>query len=497
MCGIVAIQQCSDENVSFELLEALLNLQHRGQDASGIMTYHNGQIFSRKKNGLVLSRYSKENLMRLKGRIGLGHVRYQTAGKRINDEICGKEEIQPFYSSLPYGMMLAHNGTISQTEHLVEFLKKNYRHINSASDSDMLINLFAYVMLQLLRNKNNVFNSICKTVYQIYNMCKGAYSVVIYIVGFGLVAFKDPYGIRPLVYGYRTVGSPTVGSPTVGSPTVGSSTVGSPTSDRDYMIASESVALDILNYKLIDEVAAGQVICITEQGQCMRKQISAASSLRPCIFEYVYLARPDSIINGVSVYKARQNMGRKIAESMIYFECLPQKIDLVIPVPETARPCAIELAKCLQVEYGEGIIKNQFSSRTFIARDNNIRKQYMKRKFNVLRSKIEGKNVIVVDDSIVRGNVSKYIVKSLRDAGANRVYFVSCSPPLRHPNIYGIDIGSKKELIADESNAYKICKLIGADGLIYMDQTDLEDAVRECNNELGRFETSVFDGKYI
>ncbi len=491
MCGIVGILK-HDEDVSFEILEALLNLQHRGQESSGIMTYSpkDDKVNFKKRQGFVLDNYTNQNLMNLKGNIGIGHVRYSTSGYKgdYNQSIIA--EAQPFYISLPFGIMLAHNGNILFPDKLKEYLfEKDYRHINSTSDTDILINLISFLLMEELKKENtlpvkvsctHVFNAITK----LYSICTGAYSVILYIIGFGLVAFRDPFGIRPLVLGLRKTG-------------LGEDI------RKEYMVASESVALDILDYKLFQDVGPGEIICIQPHG--MVGKLNRNAKLSPCIFEYVYFARQDSIMNGISVYKARSNIGSKLAQKIkkMLLEGAsssgipPHEIDVVMPVPDASRPSAIKIAHDLGINYEEGIIKNRFTHRTFILPNNKIRKQFLKRKFNTIKSVIQNKNILIVDDSIVRGNTSKHIIQMVKDAGAKSVYLALCSPPLKYPNVYGIDIPTANELIAHNKSIDEISEYLGTTKLIFLDLEDLVDAVGKENPNIVQFDCSVFDGSYV
>lgn len=465
MCGIVGIVASSPVNQS--LYDALTVLQHRGQDAAGIVTIHEGNFKQRKANGLVKDVFETKHMMRLKGNIGIGHVRYPTAGSS------SAAEAQPFYVNSPYGIVLAHNGNLTNVQDLVKTCQKNHRHVNTTSDSEVLLNILAHEISQCDSQKiqpEDIFEAVKNVNAQI----RGAYGVVSLIIGIGLVAFRDPNGIRPLVLGSRT----------------------GEKGMTEYMVASESVALDILGFKLVRDVAPGEAIFISEQGVLHSEICAEKTSLRPCIFEYVYFARPDSIMNGVSVYAARVHMGTMLGEK-IKNEYKDLDIDVVIPIPETSCDIAVEIARCLGVPYRQGFVKNRYIGRTFIMPGQKQRKKSVKNKLNPIPSEFKGKKVLLVDDSIVRGTTSGQIVDMAHEAGAEKVYFASAAPEIRYPNVYGIDMPSSQELIAYGKSVDEVCTLIRAEGLIYQSLEDLEKAVRMENPELKEFETSVFNGTYI
>lgn len=465
MCGIVGI--VSKFPVNQDLFDALTVLQHRGQDAAGIATCDDSKLFLRKGNGLVRDVFHTRDMLALHGKMGIGHVRYPTAGCFLD------EEAQPFYVNSPYGITLAHNGNLINTTELThELAKTNLRHINTTSDSELLLNVFAYE-LQRLGKMQLSHEDIFTAVNAVHRRCVGAYAVVIMITGYGVVAFRDPHGIRPLIYGKRGTSLGT-----------------------DYMVASESVALDVLGYQPVADVAPGEAIFITEDGQFYQRICAEITDYRPCLFEYVYLARPDSIIDKISVYKVRLRMGEALAEKILR-EYPDHDIDVVIPVPETSRTAAVTLSHCLGVKYREGFVKNTYIGRTFIMPGQTLRKKSVRQKLNTIPLEFKGKNVLLVDDSIVRGTTSKEIIQMARDAGANKVYFASAAPEIRHPNIYGIDIPVASELIAYDRNTKEICDAIGADWLIFQDLQVLIDAAREGNSAIMQFEDSVFTGNYI
>lgn len=465
MCGIVGIVASSPVNQS--LYDALTVLQHRGQDAAGIVTIHEGNFKQRKANGLVKDVFETKHMMRLKGNIGIGHVRYPTAGSS------SAAEAQPFYVNSPYGIVLAHNGNLTNVQDLVKTCQKNHRHVNTTSDSEVLLNILAHEISQCDSQKIQP-EDIFKAVKNVNSQIRGAYGVVSLIIGIGLVAFRDPNGIRPLVLGSRT----------------------GEKGMTEYMVASESVALDILGFKLVRDVAPGEAIFISEQGVLHSEICAEKTSLRPCIFEYVYFARPDTIMNGVSVYAARVHMGTMLGEK-IKNEYKDLDIDVVIPIPETSCDIAVEIARCLGVPYRQGFVKNRYIGRTFIMPGQKQRKKSVKNKLNPIPSEFKGKKVLLVDDSIVRGTTSGQIVDMAHEAGAEKVYFASAAPEIRYPNVYGIDMPSSQELIAYGKSVDEVCTLIRAEGLIYQSLEDLEKAVRMENPELKEFETSVFNGVYI
>lgn len=465
MCGVVGI--VSKLPVNQDLFDALTVLQHRGQDAAGIATCDGSKLFLRKGNGLVRDVIHTREMLALKGNIGIGHVRYPTAGCFLD------EEAQPFYVNSPYGITLAHNGNLINTNELAHNLSKaNLRHINTGSDSELLLNVFAYE-LQRLGKVELSEEDIFRAVGAVHQRCLGAYAVVAMITGYGIVAFRDPHGIRPLIYGKRETAL-----------------------GVDYMVASESVALDISGFQPIADVAAGEAIFITEDGSFYQKVCAPVVKHRPCLFEYVYLARPDSIIDKISVYKVRLRMGEKLAEKILH-EHAHHNIDVVIPVPETSRTVAMTLSQRLGLKYREGFVKNTYIGRTFIMPGQTLRKKSVRQKLNTIPLEFKGKSVLLVDDSIVRGTTSKEIIQMARDAGAANVYFASAAPEIYHPNIYGIDIPVANELVAYGRDTDEICEAIGADWLLFQDLQVLIDAAHEGNSAISEFEDSVFSGKYV
>jgi len=465
MCGIVGI--VSHSPVNQEIYDALTVLQHRGQDAAGIVTTSGGRLFLRKDNGLVRDVFRTDHMLRLQGNAGVGHVRYPTAG------VESSAEAQPFYVNTPYGICLSHNGNLTNADQLGEELfRSDRRHLNTDSDSEILLNVFAHELMRV-ENLELTPDDIFEAVSALHRRCSGGYAATALITGYGLVGFRDPHGIRPVVYGKRETEAGT-----------------------DYMIASESVALDALGYELIDDINPGECVVITLDGQLHVRQCAANPVYSPCIFEYVYLSRPDSVIDDVYVYKARLRMGTYLAEKILR-EWPDHDIDVVIPIPSTSRTAAVELASQLDVKYREGFIKNRYIGRTFIMPGQQQRAKSVRQKLNPIDLEFADKNVLLVDDSIVRGTTSRQIIEMAREAGAAKVYFASAAPPVRYPNVYGIDMPSATELVAHGHSEDEIAKVIGADKLIYQDMADLERAVSDGNPNLAHFEDSVFSGEYI
>jgi amidophosphoribosyltransferase len=465
MCGIAAI--VSHQTVNQELYDALTVLQHRGQDAAGIVTCEAGRLHLRKENGLTRDVFTNAQMLKLKGNMGIGHVRYPTAG------CTSSAEAQPFYVNSPFGLTLAHNGNLTNTEELKKALfVEDQRHINTDSDSEVLLNVFAHE-LQSLGKLHLSVDDVFQAVSGVHRRCRGAYAVVIMIAGVGILGFRDPHGIRPIVFGERK------------------SEQGS-----EFMIASESVALDVLGFELIRDIAPGEAVFIEESGVLHTKQCSDAIDHCPCIFEYVYFARPDSIIDRISVYKARLRMGEKLAKK-VQRDWPDHDIDVVIPIPDTSRTAALQMANILGVKYREGFIKNRYIGRTFIMPGQKMREKSVKQKLNAISLEFEGKNVLLVDDSIVRGTTSEQIIQMARDAGAKKVYFASAAPPVRYPNVYGIDMPAAHELIAHDRTEDEVCAAIGADRVIYQELNDLIDAVRKGNQDIQHFDTSCFSKEYI
>ena len=466
MCGIIGMVGKSAVNQA--IYDGLTVLQHRGQDAAGIMTCDDGRLYLRKDNGLVRDVFQTRHMVKLRGNMGIGHVRYPTAG------CSSSAEAQPFYVNSPYGIALAHNGNLTNADKLKEeVFRDDLRHVNTGSDSEILLNVFAHELQRqgkLRMEAEHVFDAVAR----VHQRVKGGYAAVAMIIGYGIVGFRDPYGIRPLFIGKRN------------------------TCDGDeFVLASESVAIDALGFDRVRDVEPGEAVFIGEDGSFHARQCAAEPLHSPCIFEYVYFARPDSIIDGISVYKARLRMGEKLAHKIK--RVFPDHdIDVVIPIPDTSRTSALQLANDLGVLYREGFIKNRYIGRTFIMPGQKQRKKSVRQKLNAISLEFKGKNVLLVDDSIVRGTTSKEIIQMARDAGANKVYFASAAPPVRFPNVYGIDMPTSAELIGYGRDEQEIAQAIGADWLVYQDIEDLVDAVlHKKNKAVQQFEASVFDGKYI
>lgn len=465
MCGIVGI--VGKTPVAQSLYDGLTVLQHRGQDAAGIITIDHNRFNLRKANGLVRDVFHTRHMKRLAGHMGIGHVRYPTAGTSSS------AEAQPFYVNSPFGIAFAHNGNLTNSHELQEeVFRIARRHINTSSDSELLLNIFAHELQQCTELTVSA-EDIFRVVTNVHKKIRGAYAVAAAIIGQGVVAFRDPNGIRPLALGKRITEM-----------------------GEEYMVASESVALDAVGFTFIRDVAPGEAVFITEHGELHTQQCAEKPSTSPCIFEFVYFARPDSFIDGISVYASRVNMGRKLGEK-IAREWADLDIDVVIPIPETSMDVALQIANTLELPYRQGFVKNRYIGRTFIMPGQTMRKQSVRRKLNAISSEFKGKNVLLVDDSIVRGTTSGQIIEMARESGAKKVYFASAAPEIRFPNVYGIDMPSANELIAYGREIEQIADLIQADGLIFQDIKDLVEAVREENTDIQRFETSVFDGNYI
>ena len=465
MCGIIGIVARSSANQM--IYDGLTVLQHRGQDAAGIATYEEGRLYLRKSNGLVRDVFHTRHMFNLRGRMGIGHVRYPTAG------VASNAEAQPFYVNSPYGITLAHNGNLTNSEQLKrELFEDDLRHINTESDSEVLLNVFAHELQSFGKFRIDA-SDIFRAIARVHERCSGGYAAVAMITGVGIVAFRDPYGIRPIVFGGRETADGT-----------------------EYVVASESVAIDALGFELIRDLAPGEVVFISKDGEVYTQHYAPATHYAPCIFEHVYLARPDSIIDGISVHKARMRMGEALA-AKIEREWSAHDIDVVIPIPDTARTAALELAHALDVKYREGFIKNRYIPRTFIMPGQAMRRKSVRQKLNAISLEFEGKNVLLVDDSIVRGTTSTQIIEMAREAGARKVYFASAAPPVRYPNVYGIDMPTSEELIAHNRSGEEIGKSIGADGLIYQELDALVECALRGNPDIVEFEQSCFSGEYI
>ncbi|NMG64280.1 amidophosphoribosyltransferase [Azoarcus indigens] len=467
MCGILGVVATSPVNQL--LYDGLQVLQHRGQDAAGIVTAEGGRFHMHKGSGLVRDVFRTRNMRNLDGNWGIAHVRYPTAGSAYN-----AAEAQPFYVNSPFGLLLAHNGNLTNSEELKrEMFLADLRHINTNSDSEVLLNVLAHELQAACNGLKLDEEAVFRAVAGVHRRCRGAYAAVVMIAGYGLLAFRDPYGIRPLVIGRNDVGEGT-----------------------EWLVASESVAVDVLGFKLLRDVAPGEAILIDTEGNFRSRQCAERTVEAPCMFEFVYLARPDSIIDGVSVYESRVKMGEFLAEKMK--RTMPHvNIDVVIPIPDSSRPAAMEMAHRLGLPYREGFVKNRYIGRTFIMPGQATRKKSVRQKLNTIHQEFQGKSVLLVDDSIVRGTTSKEIVNMAREAGATKVYLASAAPPVRYANVYGIDMPTRGELIASDRNEEEIRKEIGADGLLYQDLDDLKAAVRAVNPAINFFETSCFDGCYV
>jgi amidophosphoribosyltransferase len=467
MCGILGVVSYSPANQL--LYDGLQVLQHRGQDAAGIATMDEDTIHLHKGNGLVRDVFRTRNMRALKGNTGIAHVRYPTAGSSMDHN-----EAQPFYVNSPFGIVLGHNGNLNNAQELKkELFEQDLRHINTNSDSEVLLNVLANELQSRSRTQRLEASIIFDAVSGVHQRCHGAYAVVAIIAGYGLLAFRDIYGIRPLVIGMNETDAGT-----------------------EYLIASESVALDTLGFKFMRDIAPGEAAFIDFSGNLHTKQCSNRAQLTPCLFEYVYFSRPDSVLDGISVHEARLFMGEFLADKLAR-EWSDVKIDVVIPIPDSSRPSALQLASRLNILFREGFVKNRYIGRTFIMPGQAMRKKSVRQKLNAINLEFKGKNVLLVDDSIVRGTTSREIVQMARDAGALKVYFASAAPPVRFPNVYGIDMPSRAELIATGRTNSEICREIGADALIYQDLDDLKAAVRKSNPAIVDFEASCFNGVYI
>lgn len=463
MCGIVGIVGTSE--VAAALYDGLTVLQHRGQDAAGIATADGSHLRVHKGNGLVRDVFDAKAMRLLEGRVGIAHCRYPTAGSE------GLDEAQPFYVNSPYGIALAHNGNLVNTDALRrEVFEQDRRNVNTESDSEVLLNVFAH---ELDTQKALTPESVFKAIEGVNRRAKGGYAVVATVLGLGLVGFRDPHGIRPLVLGKRTTDNGT-----------------------EYAIASESVALDILGFERMRDVAPGEAVVVTARGELHTRICAEDPQHTPCIFEYVYFARPDSMMDEISVHKARMRMGVTLGEKILR-ERPDHDIDVVIPIPDTSRDAALEIANLLGVKYREGFIKNRYVGRTFIMPGQGERAKSVKRKLNAIPLEFKNRVVLLVDDSIVRGTTSKQIVQMARDAGARKVYLASAAPPVRYPNIYGIDMPSSEELVAHSRTEAEIEQLLGCDWLIYQDLSDLEDAVAGPKFPGRKFDSSCFNGEYV
>lgn len=467
MCGIVGIVGAGPVNQL--LYDTLLLLQHRGQDAAGIATSRGSQFYLHKAKGLVRDVFRTRDMRSLYGHSGIGHTRYPTAGSAASDE-----ESQPFYVNAPFGITLSHNGNLTNTTQLrAELQSLNHRHVNTRSDSEVLLNVLASELQDVTCGTGIDSDAVFRAVSGVHRRVRGAYAVVASIADQGLLAFRDPNGIRPLCIGYREFG---------------------PT--REWMVASESAALEASGFTLMRDVAPGEGIFIDHAGKLSYKQCASSARNLPCVFEYVYFARPDSVIEGVSVHAARMRMGEYLARS-VASNFRSADIDVVMPVPDSSRPAAMQLAASLNLPYREGLVKSSYIGRTFIMPGQQMRQKSVRQKLNAMGVEFKGKNVLIVDDSIVRGTTSREIVNMARAAGANRVYLASAAAPIRHPNVYGIDMPLRKELIASGRDIDQVSTILGVDGLVYQDIMDMQRSVTDLNPALRGLETSCFDGRYV
>lgn len=463
MCGIVGV--VSQSPVNQLIYDALLLLQHRGQDAAGIVTQQERKFFMHKAKGMVRDVFRTRNMRSLPGNCGLGQVRYPTAGNAFNDE-----EAQPFYVNAPFGIVLVHNGNLTNAQVLkAELFNTDHRHINTESDSEVLLNVLAHEIEATTRGMPLTPRDVFEAVRRVHRRIKGSYAVIAMIAGHGVLAFRDPFGIRPLCLGR---------------------------SHDTWMMASESVALEGTSHNFERNIAPGEAVFIDMKGEIHAQQCADTPMLNPCIFEFVYLARPDSVLDGISVYQARMNLGATLAKRVIS-TVPPNEIDVVIPIPESSRPSAAQLAQLLGLPYREGFVKNRYVGRTFIMPGQSVRKKSVRQKLNAIASEFKGRNVLLVDDSIVRGTTSKEIVQMARDAGARKVYMASAAPPVRYPNVYGIDMPTSQELVAHNRTVEEIREIIGCDALIYQDVEAMKKAIGSLNPAIKDFDASCFDGVYV
>ena len=464
MCGIVGV--VSTTPVNQLIYDALLLLQHRGQDAAGIVTQQERKFFMHKAKGMVRDVFRTRNMRSLPGNVGLGQVRYPTAGNAYSEE-----EAQPFYVNAPYGIVLVHNGNLTNAQaQRAELFSTDHRHTNTDSDSEVLLNVLAHELETSTRGIPLQVADVFAAVRAVHGRIKGSYAVIALIAGHGLLAFRDPFGICPLSMGRSK--------------------------DGTVMVASESVALEGTSHTFERNIAPGEAVFIDMQGQVHSQQCADNPQLNPCIFEFVYLARPDSVLDNISVYQARLNMGATLAKRVVS-TVPPSEIDVVIPIPESSRPSATELAHLLGIPYREGFVKNRYVGRTFIMPGQGVRKKSVRQKLNVIASEFKGRNVLLVDDSIVRGTTSREIVQMARDAGARKVYLASAAPPVRFPNVYGIDMPTSAELVAHDRTVEEIREIIGCDALIYQDVDAMKNAIGSLNPAITGFDASCFDGVYV
>ncbi|HEV7848466.1 MAG TPA: amidophosphoribosyltransferase [Mycetocola sp.] len=467
MCGIVGI--VSPEPVNQQVYDALLLLQHRGQDSTGIATADGPTFHIHKAKGQVREAFRTRDMRSLQGKMGLGHVRYATKGIADNEQ-----EAQPFYVNAPYGIILVHNGNLTNTRELADQLFRiDRRHVNSTSDTEMLLNVLATELQSQIAGLELDPDQVFTAVSQVHERVEGSYAAIAMIAGHGLLAFRDPFGIRPLILGRRSAGL-------VGD---------------EWIVASESLVLESAGYEVVREVAPGEAIFITTSGEMYSRQCAKNPRLVPCSFEYVYLARPDSVMNGISVYEARLRLGDRLADTIAQHAPMGD-IDVVMPIPDSSRPAAMQVAQKLGIEYREGFYKNRYVGRTFIMPGQAQRKKSVRQKLNAMSMEFKGKNILIVDDSIVRGTTSKEIVDMARAAGANKVTFTSAAPPVRFPHVYGINMPSRNELVAHNRKIPEIARELGADRLIYQEVEDMKQAILQGSN-VTDLEMSCFTGDYV
>jgi len=475
MCGIVGV--VSQAPVNQLIYDGLLLLQHRGQDAAGIVTQQNRKFFMHKAKGMVRDVFRTRNMRALPGNVGLGQVRYPTAGNAFSED-----EAQPFYVNAPFGLVLSHNGNLTNAAELkAELFNTDHRHINTDSDSEVLLNVLAHELEKTTRGLPLKPVDVFAAVRGVHQRVKGSYAVVALIAGHGLLAFRDPFGIRPLCMGYSQKEGQKEGQKDAG---------------KTVMVASESVALEGTGHTFDRDIAPGEAVFVDMDGNMHAQQCADKATLNPCIFEFVYLARPDSVLDGISVYQARLNLGETLAKRVVS-TVPPNEIDVIIPIPESSRPSATQLAHLLGIPYREGFVKNRYVGRTFIMPGQGVRKKSVRQKLNVIASEFKGRNVLLVDDSIVRGTTSREIVQMAREAGARKVYLASAAPPVRFPNVYGIDMPTPDELVAHNRTVDEIRQVIGCDALIYQDVAGMKRAIGSLNTKLDGFDASCFDGLYI
>jgi len=468
MCGVIGILGKTPVNQA--IYDGLTVVQHRGQDSAGIITSDEEHIYARRDNGLVREVFHTRHMRHLAGNMGIGHCRYPTAGTS------SPAEAQPFYVNAPFGIALGHNGNLTNASDLRDRLfREDLRRLNTTSDSEILLNVLAHELRDVVRRGHVTMtpDDVFKAVSRVYEQCRGAYAVVSMIVGYGILAFRDRHGIRPLVYGQRETAH-----------------------GVDHMFASESVALDVLGYELVNDVQPGEAIFVNTAGQVFRRVCADDARHVPCIFEFVYLARPDSIMDGIAVHKTRLRMGEKLALKLLR-EWPDHDIDVIIPIPDTSRTAALQMSYEMGLKYREGFIKNRYIGRTFIMPGQAERRRSVRQKLNAIDLEFRGKNVLLVDDSIVRGNTSKQIIQMAREAGARQVYFASAAPPVKFPNVYGIDMPDGHELVANGRTVEQVRREIGADRLFFQDLKDLVDAAHEGNPAITEFDSSCFNGEYV